>query len=180
MADAGSQPQRVTRVTVAGSRTIAAATFFVRDYTVFTLQGEVEGIGGVRPEPVVSERRFAEIADFHAVWCEPIMSPDRPVFLPPKEPVSFVMKNDAELVAARVVAIRAPSSRLCLSLLGVSLRSPTARDCFLSQRNGPTQRLRCPSASATHRSTPLCNCFCVVLMNLRGSRGEEVPGPRAR
>ena len=109
MSDA-SQPQRVTRVTVAGSRTIAAATFFERTYTVFTLQGEVEGLGGVRPEPVVSERRFAEIADFHAVWCEPIMSPDRPVFLPPKEPVSFVMKNDADLVAARVVAIRTPSS----------------------------------------------------------------------
>ncbi|MDA8532018.1 hypothetical protein N9K45_00165 [bacterium] len=79
-------------------------------YTVFQLSGEVEGIGGVRPEPVVSERRFAEVADFHSVWCEPMMSPDRPVFLPPKEPVSFVMKNDAELVAGRVVAIRALSS----------------------------------------------------------------------
>ena len=86
-------------------------------YTVFQLSGEVEGIGGVRPEPVTSERRFAEIADFHSVWCEPLMSPDRPVFLPPKEPVSFVMKNDAELVAGRVVAIRAYAPRSLSHLL---------------------------------------------------------------
>ena len=114
------QPQRITRVAVTGSRTIEATTFFERTYTVFQLEGEAEGIGGVRPDPVMTERRFAEIVDFHEAWCEPMMSPDRPVFLPPKEPVSFVMKNDAEVVADRVVAIRAlpsthQSSHWCLA-----------------------------------------------------------------
>jgi hypothetical protein len=106
MADAAAAsqpPPRITRISVAGSRTIEAQTFFERTYTVYSIEG---GVGGPNSPPVKSERRFAEVADFHAVWCEPLMSPDRPVFLPPKEPVSFVMKNDADLVAGRIVAIR--------------------------------------------------------------------------
>ena len=69
-------------------------------YTVFQLSGEVEG-SVVRPEPVVSERRFAEIADFTGMVRANDV-PGQTGVSPPKEPVSFVMKNDAELVAGRV------------------------------------------------------------------------------
>jgi hypothetical protein len=93
--------------------------WYERPFTLFQIEAKVAGIGAA---PISSERRFNEVADFHTTWVEPLMAPDRPVFLPPKEPVSFVMKNDANLVSSRVVSIRklqpdppsAPQRCVCL------------------------------------------------------------------
>ena len=102
-APAPAPDARVTTTRVTGSRAVEVSNWYERPYTLYQLEASVDGPSAA---PITSERRFNEVADFHATWVEPLMSPDRPVFLPPKEPVSFVMKNDTDIVSSRVVSIR--------------------------------------------------------------------------